>query len=261
MSGPAPDSNLTRPRRSAFTLVELLVVIALIALLIGLLIPALSKAKASAARAACLSNLRQVGVAIHAYAGDFKGSIPYGPAAPPPTATNFYPVTGTVTNLISLEDGRPVGLGLLLAHHLSRTPRVLFCADPDQAFDAEAELKKVGVAQAQGDYFYRHGSGGSLLAPPSTEHIRLSSLGDNSSGRRIRALAIDANLLAHPGLAAFGVHQRTYHRRLTVNVLFSDAHAETLDNRNERFTVDIRGAIYDGFGRILQALELADSPN
>ena len=62
--------------RPAFTLIELLVVIAIIAILAALLLPALSKAKKTAQRTACLSNLKQQGVAWRLYLDDNGGRFP-----------------------------------------------------------------------------------------------------------------------------------------------------------------------------------------
>ena len=67
----------SRSRSPGFTLVELLVVIAIIGVLIGLLLPAVQAAREAARRASCLSNLRQVGLALHSY-HDTHATFPAG---------------------------------------------------------------------------------------------------------------------------------------------------------------------------------------
>ncbi|MEM1446837.1 MAG: prepilin-type N-terminal cleavage/methylation domain-containing protein [Planctomycetota bacterium] len=72
------DTMLSRDTKSGFTLIELLVVISIIALLIGILLPALGAAREAGKRAACLSNVRQIGIAAATYTTDNKDFyIPY----------------------------------------------------------------------------------------------------------------------------------------------------------------------------------------
>jgi len=66
-----------RPFRAGFTIIELLVVLAVLALLVALLLPALSKARETAVRVQCASNLRQQGMTWHIYATQNKDVLPY----------------------------------------------------------------------------------------------------------------------------------------------------------------------------------------
>lgn len=83
------EHRVTNRRPAAFTLVEMLTVIAIMALLAAMLLPALNQAKARAKRAACINNLRQCGFGFHLFAVDHNGRFPMQVAPRDGGSANF----------------------------------------------------------------------------------------------------------------------------------------------------------------------------
>jgi len=104
----------------AFTLVELLVVIGIIALLIGILMPTLARAREAANRAACLSNIRSLGQAFLLYANQYKGATLIG------HISDEYQWNYTV-NFADSSQTAVTHMGLLIDAKLLQTPKSYFC--------------------------------------------------------------------------------------------------------------------------------------
>ena len=129
-------------RAKAFTLVELLVVIGIIALLISILLPTLSRANEAARRTQCLSNIRELGNALRIYASENKDECPIGGiAANPGDVTHDpgenpdmqYSFTYTVYWRGSSGEGI-AGLGLLAYSGLLRNPKAFYCGSESDEF-------------------------------------------------------------------------------------------------------------------------------
>ena len=215
------------PFQKGFTLIELLVVISIIALLVSVLLPSLREARFQAKKLICVTNLRSIGLAIHAYASDHNDTIPFGPES----LSNFYTAKGIVTSLLYLYDGTPAGLGLLKDSYLGDQPKALFCPAVDQRTIAEEQLAKIGKnKRVQGDYYYRHASVFSTSEVADEYHIRLSNLGKNRKEHSIHALAMDIQFWAHSAMSGWGIETRTAHKARLVNILLADGQVVTADN-------------------------------
>ena len=116
------EAALNRARR-AFTLVELLVVIGIIAVLISILLPVMGRARESARRAQCLSNLRQISIAVLSYAQEKKslpGPINSGVADPQTVNLNVIGFTTTEQRCQLANEN-------LLLPYLKGVREVFFC--------------------------------------------------------------------------------------------------------------------------------------
>jgi len=135
-----PATRVFRPLAGAFTLVELLVVIGIIALLISILLPVLSKVQEASRTAKCLANLRSMAQAAILHANDHKGYMPVAGATFSPTAPSATPAamhdSGRQRYSYYNEGNmlRPMGLAGSFAKYLGHNVRT------DSKANLEADL-------------------------------------------------------------------------------------------------------------------------
>ena len=115
-----------RMRRRGFTLVELLVVIGIIAVLIGILLPTLSKARESAKRANCLSNLRELANSYRVYGANFKDYCPIG--FMDQKSFNYF----VFWNNAGSKLPRYSSMGLLIEAGVLKNPKAFFCPSEEK---------------------------------------------------------------------------------------------------------------------------------
>ena len=200
-------------RHRGFTLIELLVVIGIIAVLVSLLLPTVGRARESARRAACLSNLRQVHQAFLLFADDNDGRVPIGyrtVAAKPTRQFNSMIYSGTAKKFCLFGT-------LYQSGHMKR-PEVFFCPsneDPQSSFNSDVNPWPPAAVDPAVNCWAGYGGRPDALLPDEvlkTDPQKMPKLAD------YHAKAIFADLTALPAR----VDRR---HRDGVNALYGDGSA------------------------------------
>jgi prepilin-type N-terminal cleavage/methylation domain-containing protein/prepilin-type processing-associated H-X9-DG protein len=223
----------TKLKPLAFTLIELLVVIAIIAILAALLLPALSRAKESAKRANCKSNLRQLGLASQIYGSDNKDKVM--DLRYPPVVT-FPPFPGTAPGAWPWDLAR-VYIDVMADNGAKRD--VYYCpsnADFNQSNTWEFATLFLGQNPPQ---FRITGYVWMLAGTPQmpARYYRTTLQGDQTNGPSTSELVADVVISYNGDYATVPIgglpattKQRTSHLNKNLaaggNILFLDSHVE-----------------------------------
>lgn len=209
--------------KRAFTVVELLVVIGIIAVLLAILLPALEKAREHAYLAKCATNLRSIGQSLAVYANENRGAYPrtmYAPDAPPVAGTN-----PSAPDPFRAGGPRPndVTAALFLLVRTQRlAPEILTCPyndvnqwQPDSAHDAGNRSNFTD---------YQHNLGYSYANPYPDVAAERAGYRFTAHMNGATPMAADLN----PGTA--DTSNSRNHEGRGQNVLFADGHVDWADS-------------------------------
>jgi prepilin-type N-terminal cleavage/methylation domain-containing protein len=145
-------------KRKAFTLIEVLVVIAIIGLLVSILIPSMSRARAASQRVACSSNLKQIGVVMRIYIGEHRDRMPHASSMP------------SISSL-PLETDEAISISDVFAKRLGGDISIFKCpSDPGSARRTPPSMDLSYFETERSSYEYR----GRMLGGRTTDEVARS---------------------------------------------------------------------------------------
>jgi prepilin-type N-terminal cleavage/methylation domain-containing protein len=220
--------------RGAFTLVELLVVIGIIAVLVAILLPALNRARMQSQRVVCATQIRELVAATQMYANDNKGALPefhaYSKKTPPDVTDSWWASTGSTAatggqqfpdfDTPNPKFGQGSGMGKLFVFHYITSYKILTCPT--------LETRIVLGSFARPAYFFNpHWADASDVPGSLTTRYK-----------KIRDIPKDRCLISEFFYNEETIAHRELHQLKTAyfNVGYSDGHVVTLKGE---------GAVYD----------------
>jgi len=195
--------KLTNRETRGFTLIELLVVIAIIAILAAMLLPALSKAKAKAQQAACLSNSRQWGLADSLYVEDYNQVFPWPRYQVSSTQQQDNPLWSDVQTFYDLNQGNDVWFNALPSY-VAGHPLTWWVTNP-QGFATMNSIFTCPTSVSQGfnpaNQPQNNGYVDASKRPLFNYAMNSKSIANETVGMTAAAVAnfhLKATMLAHP---------------------------------------------------------------
>lgn len=223
-------------QRRAFTLVELLVVIGIIAVLIAILLPALQKARRQAGLVACLSNQRQLILAVIMYAGENSGYMPGGKdMRVQPDGTRFYAWYNT-TSYNPYSCNRDPKYPMFLTKYVSKSKDIARCPAVEEVVEASGSHLDLTTT-----YWYP------LSLVRSPEKIR------NESGDYFNQEPQKLSAVRHPTEKVLIIDLKTYHEPIAVQINLLPSGLDATAQKGRRIATM---GFADGHAAALQTSEM-----
>lgn len=207
--------------RRAFSIIDLLVSMAVITVLIGLLLPSISAVREAARQVVCASNVRQHGLGIAMYADDYQGFLPYSKFGNRDRATQFQPQLMT---MLHTEEAPQVwdGLGILFAQEYLEAPGVFYCPSHRNGHVLNTYLPNWAsrTGRIEGNYQFRGGISQRLYSLANEQSLVTDALRSQSDFNH----GVGANVLRADFVVGwFDDSSRKFRSRLPMLVTELDA--------------------------------------